>query len=72
MWYQVLTARYGEEAGRLEVGGRSGSVWWREVSRIQDGVSDVGGGWFGRRIGNRVNSFFWTGLWLSSLENECI
>jgi len=37
-WYRVLTARYCEEAGRLEVGGRSCSYWWREVARIRDGV----------------------------------
>jgi len=33
----VLVARYGEEAGRLAVGGRSGSLW-REVAKICDGV----------------------------------
>jgi hypothetical protein len=43
MWYRVLAARYGEEVGRLTVGGRSSSVWWREVSRIHDDVSAVGG-----------------------------
>ncbi|GAU16069.1 hypothetical protein TSUD_339400 [Trifolium subterraneum] len=42
MWYRVLVARYSEVAGRLAVGGRSGSVWWREVSKIYDGES-VGG-----------------------------
>lgn len=26
-WYRVLVVRYGEEAGRLEVGGRSTSSW---------------------------------------------
>ncbi|MCH80408.1 cytochrome P450 [Trifolium medium] len=30
----VRHMRYGEEAGWLVVGGRSGSVWWREVSKI--------------------------------------
>ncbi|GAU17907.1 hypothetical protein TSUD_330330, partial [Trifolium subterraneum] len=43
MWYRVLAARYGEVAGRLAVGGRGGSVWWREVSRIRDGEDVVGG-----------------------------
>ncbi|PNX66610.1 70 kDa peptidyl-prolyl isomerase, partial [Trifolium pratense] len=28
-----------EEAGRLAVGGRGGSSWWREISKIRDGVS---------------------------------
>ena len=45
-WYRVLVARYGEEAGRLEVGGRSGSYWWREVARIKDGVGEEGEVWF--------------------------
>ena len=44
-WYRVLVARYGEEAGRLEVGGRSCSSWWREIARIRDGdVGEDGGG----------------------------
>ncbi|MCI47058.1 cysteine-rich receptor-like protein kinase, partial [Trifolium medium] len=68
MWYRVLENRYDEEAGWLAGGGRSGSVWWREISKIRDGVSDVGGGWFGesieRRVGNGVDSFFWTDPWL--------
>ncbi|MCI57861.1 putative non-LTR retroelement reverse transcriptase, partial [Trifolium medium] len=31
LWYRVLRARYGEEAGRVSVGGggQSGSSWWR-------------------------------------------
>jgi hypothetical protein len=31
-------ARYGEETGRLEVGGRSVSSWWIEIAKIRDGV----------------------------------
>jgi len=27
-WYRILVARYGEDCGRLEDGGRSGSSWW--------------------------------------------
>ncbi|PNX88489.1 kinesin-like protein [Trifolium pratense] len=89
MWYRVLVARYGEVAGRLAVGGRSDSSWWREVAKVRDGegivggrsdsswwrevakVRDgegiVGGGWFAesivRRVGNRVDTFFWTDPW---------
>ncbi|MCI94567.1 hypothetical protein A2U01_0115865, partial [Trifolium medium] len=37
MWYRVLVARNGEVAGRLAVGDRRGSAWWREVSRICNG-----------------------------------
>ncbi|MCI93863.1 hypothetical protein A2U01_0115161, partial [Trifolium medium] len=36
MWYRVLPAWYGEATERLAVVGRSGSVWWREVSKIRD------------------------------------
>jgi len=39
----VLVARYGEEAGRLAVGGRSGSLW-REAAKICDGVGVDGRG----------------------------
>jgi len=41
---RMLVARYGEEAERLAVGGRSGSLWWREVAKIHDGVSVDGRG----------------------------
>ena len=43
IWYRVLVARYGEVAGRLEVGGRSGSTWWRELAKIREGVEGVNG-----------------------------
>ena len=43
-WYRVLVARYGEEAGRSQVGGRSVSYWWREIAKIRDRVGDAGGG----------------------------
>jgi len=54
LWYHVLVARYGEISGRLEVGGRSGSSWWREVGRILDGDSDIGRGWFRDSVRRRV------------------
>ncbi|MCI56814.1 non-LTR retrotransposon transposase [Trifolium medium] len=61
MWYRVLVARYGEAAERLVAGVRSGSLWWREISKIRDG-ENIGGGWFEesieRRVGNRVDTFF--------------
>jgi len=44
-----LVVRYGEEAGRLEVGGRSCSFWWREIAKIRDGIGDIAGGWFAKR-----------------------
>jgi len=61
-WYRVLVARYGEEAGRLEDGGRRGSSWWREIVKIRDGDGGDEGGWFGARVsrvlGDGKNTFF--------------
>jgi len=61
-WFKVLAARYGVEAGRLEVGSRSVSSWWREIVKIRDGIGKVGGGWFAEgvscQVGNGVNTFF--------------
>jgi hypothetical protein len=53
-------------------GGRSGSSWWREVSRIRDGVDEVvGRGWFAegveRRVGSGVETFFWSDPWLGGV-----
>jgi len=36
LWHRVLAARYGVEDGRLEVGGQSCSLWWRELVKIRD------------------------------------
>jgi hypothetical protein len=62
LWYRVLAARYGEVTGRLAGGGQRDSTWWREVSRIRDGVGVVGGGWFVenvvRQVGNGVETLF--------------
>ncbi|MCI28471.1 cysteine-rich receptor-like protein kinase [Trifolium medium] len=72
LWYQVLVARYGEEAGRLMVGGRRGSSWWKEIARIRDGVSVARErGWFEegivRRVGNGEETLFWMDLWLGGV-----
>ena len=67
-WYRVLVARYGEEAERLEVGGRSGSSWWREIAKIRNGLGGVGGGWFqegvSRLVGDGADTLFWHDAWL--------
>ena len=71
LWYRVLAARYGELGGRLEDGGRSGSCWWREASRIRD--RGVGGesGWFDdqvvRRVGDGADTLFWYDRWLGDV-----
>jgi len=53
-WYRVLVARCGEEVGRLDVGGWSGSYWWREVAKIRDGVGEEGECWFAERVSRKV------------------
>jgi len=70
-WYRFLVARYGEEAGRLEVGGRSVSTWWRELAKLMDGVDSVGGSWFADRVACKVGSgtstSFWQDRWLGDV-----
>jgi hypothetical protein len=41
-WYQVLSARYGEEQGRLCFVGGRGSVWWQQLNGVVEGVRLVG------------------------------
>ena len=73
LWYRVLVVRYGEEAGRLEVGGRSVSIWLRDIVKIRDGigVDGGGGGWFAdrvvRRVGDGSNTLFWHDRWLGDV-----
>ncbi|MCI88104.1 hypothetical protein A2U01_0109390, partial [Trifolium medium] len=43
MWFRVLAARYGVEGGRLQVGGRRKSLWWREIASIREGGGAPGG-----------------------------
>ncbi|MCI67353.1 receptor-like kinase, partial [Trifolium medium] len=42
LWFRVLAARYGVEGGRLRDGGRIGSSWWREITRIREGGGELG------------------------------
>ncbi|CAJ2652040.1 unnamed protein product [Trifolium pratense] len=64
LWFRVLAARYGVERGRLRDGGRRGSMWWREIVSIRDGVGESEGGWFGeqvvRIVGDGSDTLFWT------------
>jgi len=70
-WYRILVARYGEEYGRFEGGGRSCSLCWREVAKIRDGVGGDGGGWFeecvARKVGDYVDTYFLYDRWLGSV-----
>ena len=47
-------ARYDEELGRLKVGGRSVSNWWREIAKIRDDVGGNEGGWFADRVFRKI------------------
>ena len=53
---------------RREVGGQSGSSWWREVDRICDGEGVTSDGWFEnsvlRRVGDGAETLFWTHRWI--------
>jgi len=66
-WYRVLVARYGEEDG-----GRSCSIWWKEVVRIRDGVGGGVVGWFEgsvvRRLGDGTNTSFWRDRWCGDVS----
>jgi hypothetical protein len=72
LWYRVLAFRYGEEAGRVKDGGRRGSSWWKEITRLRDGVSEATRrGWFAegveRRVGNGEETLFWLDPWLGDV-----
>jgi len=71
LWYRVLAARYGEEAGTLEVGGQSGSLWWTELVKLRDGLGAADGGGFTERVSKTVgdgsDTFFWYDRWLGDV-----
>lgn len=45
LWHRVLCARYGEDGGRLQLGGGGGSVWWQQLNKVVKGVGLVDGWW---------------------------
>jgi len=55
----------------LEVGGRSVSCWWREVSRLSGRASVGDSGWFEsqvvRRVGDGADTLFWLDRWLGDV-----
>ncbi|KAK2403415.1 hypothetical protein QL285_052853 [Trifolium repens] len=71
LWFRVLAARYGLEHGRLRAGGSRGSVWWRDVVRVRDGVGGPRDGWFGesvtRKVEDGTNTLFWSDPWLGGI-----
>ncbi|PNX74295.1 cysteine-rich receptor-like protein kinase, partial [Trifolium pratense] len=64
--------RYGLEGGSLRAGGQRGSVWWRELVRIREGVGEPGGSWFmehvSRRVGDGSDTLFWIDPWLDGIS----
>ena len=68
LWYRVLKARYGEVEGRLTDGGGGGSVWWRTLCRVREGVGEGVGGWFDdnvrRIVGEGRDTLFWHDTWV--------
>ncbi|XP_045797575.1 uncharacterized protein LOC123891718 [Trifolium pratense] len=72
LWFRVLVARYGLEGGSLREGGQRGSVWWRELVRIREGVGEPGGSWFrehvSRRVGDGSDTLFWIDPWLDGIS----
>jgi len=64
LWYRVLVARYGEEYGRLVVGGQSVSSWWREVASIRDGLRRM---WCARLVMGLIRCVGWIYGWVRRL-----
>jgi len=71
LWFRLLAARYGLVRGRLQGGGREGSVWWRDILNIRDGVGSVGGAWYPDNVrlqlGNGSQTLFWVDKWLGEV-----
>jgi hypothetical protein len=68
LWFRVLIARYGVEGGRLNVGRRGGSSWWREFAKIRDGDGGVSGRWLdeciSKKVGDGIETYFWSDPWV--------
>jgi hypothetical protein len=35
LWYKILKWKYGEVEGKIKVGGRSTSMWLRDIGRVE-------------------------------------
>lgn len=71
LWFRLLAARYGLVGGRLQVGGRERSVWWRTIVNIRDGDGLVSSSWFPDNlrlnVGNGASSLFWLDGWVGAV-----
>jgi hypothetical protein len=49
-------------------GGEEGSVWWRMIQSVRDGVGQVDSGWLldniTSQVGDGKSTLFWTNPWL--------
>ncbi|XP_024634416.1 uncharacterized protein [Medicago truncatula] len=66
LWFRVLAARNGLENGRLRVGGRDSSLWWRNVASLRSN------GWFSsnisRSLGDGKDTKFWSDVWVGEVS----
>jgi hypothetical protein len=66
--YKVLSARYGEEGGRLCFGGSGRSAWWQNLNHIRTGKGMVEEQWLlnniQRVVGDGMYMLFWRYMWL--------
>jgi len=55
----------------LQAGGSEGSVWWREITNIRDGVRSVVSTWYHDnlclKVGNGSSTLFWFNRWLGEV-----
>jgi len=65
--FRLLAAKYGIQGAWLHVNGTKGSVWWRAITNIRDGVGSVLGTWFPDnlclKVENGSNTLFWFDRW---------
>jgi len=55
----------------LQAGGSEGSIWWREITNIRDGVRSVVSTWYHDNLclkeGNGSSTLFWFNRWLGEV-----
>ena len=65
LWYRVMSARYGVKDDRVCVGGRDGSLWWRDISNLR------ADGWYihvSRSVGDGKNTLFLIDVWAGGVS----
>ncbi|PNY01891.1 DNA-directed RNA polymerase [Trifolium pratense] len=63
LWRQVLTHKYEEVRGEIDLGGKKASTWWKDIDSISKGLFNEIDNWFEKRLfrklGSREDSLFW-------------